>query len=76
MEKISKPAAHNRDRPNKAQYTVSRHWANLRESAQFPTSVKEVVTLLVKSRRSISNPMEVRISRGMYLVPLTSERRI
>jgi hypothetical protein len=23
-------------------YTVSRHWASLRESAEFPTSVKEV----------------------------------
>jgi hypothetical protein len=31
------------------QYPVSRHWTNLRESAEFPTSGKEVVTLLGKS---------------------------
>jgi hypothetical protein len=30
-------------------YTVSRYWASLRESAEFPTDVKGVVTLLVNS---------------------------
>jgi hypothetical protein len=29
---------------------VAQHWASPRESGQFPTSVKEVVTLLVKSK--------------------------
>ena len=48
------------------QYMVSRHWASLRASAEFPTSVKEVVTLLVNSRRSISHAMRMRFIRGMY----------
>jgi hypothetical protein len=33
-------------------------------------------TLLVNSRRSISSVMEVSFSRGMYLVSLTSKRRL
>jgi hypothetical protein len=28
---------------------ASRHWANLRESAEFPTGVKEVVILVANS---------------------------
>jgi hypothetical protein len=47
------------------QYTVSRHWANLRESAEFPTNVKEVVTLLCKPSQAISN----RLCRNFHLRP-------
>jgi hypothetical protein len=32
------------------QETVSRHWASLRESAEFPISVKEVVAMCDKFR--------------------------
>jgi hypothetical protein len=46
------------------------------ESVEFPTKVKEVVTLLVKPRRSISGAMDERFSSGMYLVPPTSKARI
>jgi hypothetical protein len=31
------------------QHTVSRHWTSLRESAEFPTSVKKVLAMLVQS---------------------------
>jgi hypothetical protein len=33
------------------QHTGVRHWASPRESAEFPTSVKGVVTLLVNSKK-------------------------
>jgi hypothetical protein len=46
------------------------------ESAEFPTSVKEVVTLLVKSRWSISTAIEVSFNRGMYAVSLAFQRRM
>jgi hypothetical protein len=36
------------------------------EAAEFPTDVKEVLTLLVNSWRSISNALEVSFSRGVY----------
>ena len=49
------PAAAQRQR-SALQYMVSRHWASLRESAEFPTSVKEVVTLLGNSVEGSSLP--------------------
>ncbi len=33
------------------QHTVARHWASPRESAEFPTSVKEVVILVANFPR-------------------------
>jgi hypothetical protein len=57
-------------------YTVSRHWTSLRESAEFPTSVKGVVTLLGKSRWAISNARRVRVSRGMSAVLRAFKRRM
>jgi hypothetical protein len=51
-------------------------FTSLVRSASIRTGVKEVMTLLVKSRRPISSAMEVSFSSGMYLVPLTSTRRI
>jgi hypothetical protein len=44
--------------------------------SQYFTGVKEILTLLVNARRSISNAMGVSFSRGMYLVSLTSKHRI
>jgi hypothetical protein len=44
------------------------------EPAQFPTGVKEVVTLLAKSRRSIFNAMGVRFSRAIDSVLLAFKR--
>jgi hypothetical protein len=38
------------------------------ESAELPTEVKEVLTLLGKSRQSISNAMGVRFIRGIASV--------
>jgi hypothetical protein len=32
------------------QYTVSRHWASPHESAEFPTSVKEVVAMVARQQ--------------------------
>lgn len=46
------------------------------ESAEFPTSVKEVLTLLVKSRRPISNTVGGRFIRGMATVFSASKRRM
>jgi hypothetical protein len=40
------------------------------ESAEFPTGVKEVLTLLVKSQRSISNAAGVGLTNGMYPISL------
>jgi hypothetical protein len=45
-------------------------------ASALPTRVKEVVTLLVNARQSTSSAVEVSFSRGMYLVSLTSKRRI
>jgi hypothetical protein len=56
------------------QDTVSRHWASLRESAEFPTSVKEVVTLLVNVRQSIFNAMGGRVTGAMASVSLALKR--
>jgi hypothetical protein len=47
-----------------------------RESAEFPTGVKEVLTLLGKSRRPISNAVGARFTRGMATVFLGSKHRI
>ncbi len=44
------------------------------ESAEFPTDVKEVLTLLVKSRWLISNAKGVRVTRDMGSVSLAFER--
>jgi hypothetical protein len=44
------------------------------ESAEFPTSVKEVVTLSGKSRRSILNTMGERFTRGMCSISLAFKR--
>jgi hypothetical protein len=41
------------------------------EPTSLATGVKNVLTLLVNSRRSISNAMGVNITRGMDLVPLS-----
>jgi hypothetical protein len=46
------------------------------ESAEFPTSVKEVMTLLVNVRQSISNVMGVRFARGIGSVWLAFKQRI
>jgi len=43
-------------------------------SASFPTRVKDVVTLLVKSRWPISNAKDVRVTRDMGSVSLAFER--
>ena len=57
-------------------YTVSRHSANFRESAEFPTGVKEALTLLGKSRRPIYNPIGVSFTRGIASVSLVFKRRM
>jgi hypothetical protein len=54
----------------------SRHWASPRESAEFPTDVKEVVTLLVKSRQSISKAVGRRFTTAMDSVSLAFKRRM
>jgi hypothetical protein len=48
----------------------------LRESGQFPTRVKEVLTLLVKSWRSIFNAIKGRVAKGIYSIFLTSRRHM
>jgi hypothetical protein len=57
-------------------YTVSRHSANPRESAACSTSVKEVVTLLVNSKRvekrSYRRRLEVRETKYIPREKLTS----
>jgi hypothetical protein len=45
-------------------------------SASVRTGVKDVVTLLVKLRRSVPNAMGVSFTRGMYSVSLAFKRRI
>ena len=55
---------------------VSQISANLHESPQFPTGVMNVMTLLVKSRRPISDTTGVRFTRGMSSVSLASKRRL
>jgi hypothetical protein len=50
--------------------------SRLVRSASVHTGGTDVMTLLVQSRRSISNAMGVRFSRGMSLVSLTSKRRM
>ena len=45
-------------------------------SAEFPTTVKEVVTLLVKSRQSGSNAMGVRVTRGTASIFLAFNPRM
>jgi hypothetical protein len=47
-----------------------------RESAEFPTGVKEVVTLLVNARQSISTTTGMRFTRGMASVALIFNRRM
>jgi hypothetical protein len=47
-----------------------------REPAELPTKVKEVVTLLVKSRWSIFNDLGLRVSRGISTVLLVFKCRI
>jgi hypothetical protein len=44
------------------------------EAASFPTDVKGVLALLVKSRQSVSNAMGVRITRGMARISLAFNR--
>jgi hypothetical protein len=46
------------------------------ESAEFPTSVKEVVTLLVNAQWSTSNAMGLGFTRGMASVASTFKRRM
>jgi hypothetical protein len=40
----------------------------LGEPTSFCTSVKGILTLLVKSRQSISNAMGMRVTSGMYVI--------
>ena len=56
--------------------SVLRETVGLRESAEIPTGVKEVLTLLVKSRWSISTAIEVSFNRGMYAVSLAFQRHM
>jgi hypothetical protein len=51
----------------------SRRWIR---SASVRTEVKDVLTLLVKSRQSISHAMGVRFARGISAVSLAFTRRI
>jgi hypothetical protein len=44
------------------------------QSASFGTGVKEIVTLLVKSRCSISNVMGVSVTKEMYPLSLAFKR--
>ena len=44
--------------------------------ARLGTEVKEVLTLLVKARQSISNTMGIRFARGMASVALTFKHRM
>jgi hypothetical protein len=44
------------------------------QSSSFRTGVKEIVTLLGKSRRSISSTMAVHVTRDMDSVSLAFER--
>jgi hypothetical protein len=52
------------------------HWTDSNEPVELPTAVKDVLTLSVNSRQSISNAVEVSLSRGIGLVPLPSRRPI
>ena len=48
-----------------AHWPAGARWRGPGQSALCRTAVRDVVTLLMKSRRSISKPMGVRVTRGM-----------
>jgi hypothetical protein len=56
-------------------YTVSQHWASPRESVEFPTDVKGVVTLLGNSKtcgeQAYKQRPKVRKTESMSLVTRT-----
>jgi hypothetical protein len=53
-----------------------RRYVNPVRLAKLPTGVNKSVTLLGKSRQSISNAMGVRVTTGMDAVYLTLTRRL
>jgi hypothetical protein len=55
---------------------VSRHRASSRESVEFPTDVKEVVTLLGNSREAISSTRRVSVTSGMYAISRAFKRHM
>ena len=55
---------------------VARRWASPRESAEFPTEVKNVLTLLVNAQQAIPNAIGVHVIRGIVSAALASNRRM
>jgi hypothetical protein len=60
-------------RGHSTQSTARRSCHGIR-SASFRAGVKDVVTLLVKSRWSINNALGVGVTRGMYSISLAFKR--
>ena len=62
---LSLVVRHTKEMVSWPKYTVSRHWANLRESAEFPTDVNKVVAMFERGTPKLYGEFFARYSSSL-----------